>query len=452
MSEDMYLIIGSNRVAKSVIQSLESSGEEVSVWERGINNDGSIEDKTGFTEMMKRSDLILILLDDFEKTIAFLDFIKGESPDQPVLSYAERTENKGHLLGMGCDSVISQEEVASESVLFRIERLKRKEKNHRMVRKILGTDDDISIFIHDNPDPDAIASAMSFEKICDEVSKHCTTYYSGEIGFPENKIFVESTGFDMDRLEEWDVEEVLDRSGRIVFIDFAKPGINNIVPERYGPDIVIDHHRTNVEYETDGFVEISTDVGATSTIMAQFLMDLDVDIGPTLASALVYGIKVDTRDYTKNIGKKDFNVLSHLMQIADKELLEVFESPPMEPHTLDALGRALSNRVVGEGVLTAYAGEIDTRDDLPQIVDIMTGEKDIMTALVYGSKGGKVYMSARSKDITLDLGKKMKEAFSDIGQAGGHDHAAGGSIDIKEFDGINMAKDYIETNFREEVY
>jgi len=181
------------------------------------------------------------------------------------------------------------------------------------------------------------------------------------------------------------------------------------------------------------------------------LLDFNIDIDEKLASALIYGIKVDTRDFTKNIGEKDFEVLSHLMPIADKELLEIFESPPMEPHTLDALAEALSNRIVEDEVVTAYAGEVEKRDDIPQIVDIIAGERDIMTALVYGVLDDKIYMSARSKDIRIDLGKMMEKVFSDIGQAGGHKHAAGGSIDVDKFDDIDGAKEYINSRFRKGV-
>ncbi|MGM0510571.1 MAG: DHH family phosphoesterase [Thermoplasmatota archaeon] len=444
----MYLIIGSNRMSKSVVERLGSSDEEISLWEGDIDDECGIEDEDEFTDILDRSELVLILIKDFEKTSRFVELIKDLRPSLPVLGLTKRYEERNYLIDLNCDSVVSEEEVSRDEILNETQILERKRKNHLMVKEILDSEGEISIFIHDNPDPDAIASAMSFEEICKELSKECTTYYSGELGYPENKIFVESTGFCMERITEEEIDAIVESSGSIVFIDFAQPGKNNIIPERYEPDIVIDHHQTNIDYDVEGFVEITTDVGATSTLMAQFLLDFNIDIDEKLASALIYGIKVDTRDFTKNIGEKDFEVLSYLMPIADKELLEVFESPPMEPHTLDALAEALSNRIVEDDMLTAYAGEVEKRDDLPQIVDIMTGERDIMTALVYGVLDEKIYMSARSKDISLDLGKMMENVFSDIGQAGGHKHAAGGSIDLDEFDDIDGAKEYINSRFR----
>ena len=447
----MHLIIGSNRVSRSVVERLGSSDEDISVWEGDIDEDGEVENFDEFKTILKKSDLVLILIEDFEKTTTFLEIIKDLKPSLPVFGLARRKEQRDHLIDLNCDSVISEDEIIKEEIFNKIKKLRRRMKNHLMVKKILGSDDEISIFIHDNPDPDAIASAISFEEICKELRRDCKTYYSGELGYPENRIFVESTGFDMERISEEIVDDIIESSGLIVFIDFAQPGKNNIIPERYEPDIVIDHHQTNMDYDVEGFGEITTDVGATSTIMAQFLLDFNIDIDEKLASALIYGIKVDTRDFTKNIGEKDFEVLSHLMPIADKELLEIFESPPMEPHTLDALAEALSNRIVEDEVVTAYAGEVEKRDDIPQIVDIIAGERDIMTALVYGVLDDKIYMSARSKDIRIDLGKMMEKVFSDIGQAGGHKHAAGGSIDVDKFDDIDGAKEYINSRFRKGV-
>ncbi len=448
----MHLIIGTNRISKSIIKHLESSGEEVNTWEADIDEDGNIDRYEDFLKLLDRTDYMILLLKDFEKMLKFLETAKEEDPELQVLCYNRREEYKSFLEDERCDLVFTEEEAIKGELLEHIRILGRKKKNHELVKKILSTGDEISIFIHDNPDPDAIASAKSFEKICNELNKKFKTYYSGELGFPENKIFVKSTGFDMEKISEADIDEIIENSGLIVFIDFARPGKNNIVPERFDPDIVIDHHQTNLDYDVDGFVEITTDVGATSTIMAQFLIDFNIDIEPTLASALVYGIKVDTRDFTKNIGEKDFEILSNLMTKADKELLEVFESPPMEPHTLDSLALALSERKVEDEVVTAYAGEVETRDDIPQIVDIMAGERDIMTALVYGLLDDKLYMSARSKDISLNLGEKMEKAFLDIGQAGGHKHAAGGSIPLDKFDDIEEAIKMIDKKFREGVY
>ena len=44
-----------------------------------------------------------------------------------------------------------------------------------------------------------------------------------------------------------------------------------------------------------------------------------------------------------------------------------------------------------------------------------------------------VYISARNKDVRINIGEVLKKAFGDVGSAGGHAHAAGGKIPLGIF-------------------
>lgn len=317
-----------------------------------------------------------------------------------------------------------------------------------LMEKIVGSER-VVIFIHDNPDPDAIAASAALELICRSSDVPSTVYYSGEIGRPENEIFLEHTGFEIEKVEE--PVEIVDEGGTVAFVDFARASVNNRLPDGVEPDMIIDHHGTNLDVSCGGYIEVRDDVGSSSTIMTGHLMELDLEVDEVLASALYYGIKTDTQDFTKNIHPQDFQALEYLSSRLDHELIDIFESPPMSKETIDALGRAITNRKVKLGVMTSFAGEVSSKDDIPQIADILMGEKDISIVLVFGLASGKMYMSARNKDPDIDIGDILFRAFSELGEAGGHRHSAGGELNMSGFSSEEDAVEVISNIFLEEV-
>jgi len=123
----------------------------------------------------------------------------------------------------------------------------------------------------------------------------------------------------------------------------------------------------------------------------------------------------------------------------------------MNPSTMSSLGTAIINRDISVGVLTSYAGVVSCRDDIPQIVDILVTERDVHSAIVFGKIDNKIHISARSQLTNINIGDILENAFSDIGEAGGHPHAAAGVISVKEevFD-TEVIKE-LSKRFRREV-
>ncbi|MEF8873772.1 MAG: DHHA1 domain-containing protein [Candidatus Thermoplasmatota archaeon] len=356
------------------------------------------------------------------------------------------------LQNINLDNVLRIEDKLSISLFKKIDDTLLKKKSKSLRKAISSTRGKIAIFIHDNPDPDAIASAMAFEDICASEGVESRTYFGGSVGHPENEVLLEHTDFIIEKVKRGDVKKVVEDSHKIAFIDFAESGVNNILPEDVSPDIVLDHHFTNKDVSSGEYNEIRSDVGATSTLMVKHLQNLEISIDPLLASALLVGIRVDTHDYTKNISTADYKAISYLSAIADKDILDVMKAPSIYPETLDAMGRALSNREVKDTVLTAFSGEISHRDDLSLIADFMLRERDILTVLIYGIRDDKIHMSARSKDLQTNVGKVMENAYLEMGEGGGHRHAAGGCVSLDEFADENEAVEKIAERFTQEVF
>ncbi len=452
-----YMIVGWNEIAENLARSFEYRGYGYEIYTQNISEvelkkveEFEIKSVEQLYKSVKNDSIIFLLKTELDKKIDVLKNIKKKSKGCKVISIAFQDETQ-KLKDHHVDDIIVKDELVSSSFLKKLDDIESKSNSERIADIVEKSKKDISIFLHNNPDPDAFASAMAFEKICENFNKNFNTYYSGNIGHPENEIIIESTQIKMTKIEEGEIKDIIDDSDMLVFLDFAKPGSNNLLPEETNADIIIDHHRTNKDVKQTGYAEIRTDVGATSTLMTKHLLNLGIEISSILASCLLYGIKVDTDNFTKNIFVQDFKMISFLSAIEDKDLLDILESPPINPDTVSALGEAIVNRKFKDDSLVAYAGKVSEKDDIPQIANILSQERDISNVLVYGLLNNKIYMSARSKELKLDIGKGMKKAFSSIGSAGGHQHSAGGVIDLSVFDSVEDAKDRIEEIFNEEV-
>jgi len=350
------------------------------------------------------------------------------------------------------DEIYLREELVGDSIINEFEKHDFKRKSRELQKVISSSDEGLSIYIHDDPDMDAISSAFAFERICDEAEIKSTTYYAGSIGPTETGIFLENSDFLINKIDPDSVDRSLQENEKIVFLDFADPSQSDTIPDDVTPDIIIDHHVTNKDVIGREYTEIRTDVGAVATLMTQHILNLDIEISPILASALLVGIKIDTKDYTKNIHTKDYRAMSYLSSVCDRDILDVLENPPIYSETFTAMGSAIFNRRIKEEVLTTFCQEVHHREDISQIADLLLRESDILTVLVYGVKDDNILMSARSKDLTSNMGKIMESAFSDIGEAGGHPHAAGGKISLDKFDDIVEASERIENRFHDEVF
>ncbi|NHN58211.1 MULTISPECIES: DHH family phosphoesterase [Halorussus] len=294
-------------------------------------------------------------------------------------------------------------------------------------RTLRGIDGKLGVFMHDNPDPDAIASAVALCRIAEQVGVEAEPCYFGDISHQENRAFVNLLELDLRNLEpeEFDPDEF----GGIALVDHSRPGINDQLPPDTAVDIVVDHHPPKEAPEA-AFVDLRSDVGATSTLLAEHVQRLGIELDEAVATGLLYGIRVDTKDFSREVSTADFEAAAYLLPHADVGLLERVESPSVSADTYETMARAIRNRRVEGPVLATCVGKLADRDALAQAADQLLDMEDITTTLVYGFRDGTVYVSARARGTDIDLGETMRAAFGQIGSAGGHADMAGAQISL----------------------
>jgi nanoRNase/pAp phosphatase (c-di-AMP/oligoRNAs hydrolase) len=296
----------------------------------------------------------------------------------------------------------------------------------RQLYRVLRGIDRLAVLAHDNPDPDAIASAVAVARIAAGVGCEAEVCYFGDITHQENRAFVNLLEYELRNL---DADETLEDFDGLALVDHSRPGVNDQLPEDTPVDIVIDHHPPR--YPVDArFVDLRSEVGATSTLLVDYLQSTELGLPSDIATGLLFGIRVDTDEFSREVSVADFEAAATLLPHADLGLLEKAESPSISGETMDTIAEAIRNRRQEGPVLLSSVGRITARDALAQAADRLLTLDGVTTTVVFGLMEGTIYVSARSRGTDVDLGETLRDAFDQIGSAGGHADMAGAQITL----------------------
>lgn len=329
-----------------------------------------------------------------------------------------------------------------------------KSESDRLLDVIDGCDT-ITVLMHNNPDPDAMACAMAVQRLAKEKDVETEIAYPGRISHDENRAFRAVLDVKFNNINH--AGEI--NGEKIILVDQHTPrGVKN--KENLIPNVVIDHHTVNGERNDQvEFWHIDEDVGACSSILTEFLNQQDLidpngentDISKNLATALYHGIKSDTNDISKGVSNMDFDSINLLYNNIDEEKLHRISNPKVDGSSLETKARAIMGRDVRGPFAISDVGEVTNTDSIPQAADELIRLEGISAAAVIGTSEEDIRISGRAYDDRIHLGDALRRAVEDItpeGSAGGHAQMAGGSIPKKAFDECESSRsDLIEEIF-----
>ncbi len=373
---------------------------------------------------------VFIVSSDIEANKAALIFIKKTAPDVQIVARAHDYHQKEELETAGADLVVLPSKLPHKSIALaivqyieRVTSVKLAQQLKKLISNVM--DGKFAIIVHDNPDPDAISSAMGLKEIASSVGVKAEILYKGMIGHHENKAFVNLLDVEMDRSKDFKPSEYR----KIAMIECSVPGVNNLLLPGTEVSIVIDHHQANIDEVMAEYVDIRPNIGATATIMTKYLQDLEIPIKTELATALLYGIKVDTNYFRRNTDPADLIAAAYLYPLANHDILSRIEIPSRSAEEIEVLGDAIKNRDIKGSYLISNVGTIRNRDTLAQAADYLLTLEGITTTIVFGLGEDNIYISGRSRDPRINIGKVMQDAFGGD-KAGGHSALAGAQIPL----------------------
>ena len=299
----------------------------------------------------------------------------------------------------------------------------------------LANADSLAVVCHDNPDPDCIASALGVVAIAESVGvSKSDVLYGGVISHQQNRAFVNRLDVPMDSLSDVDVGDY----ELLAFVDHGTPGEHTELGPGVVPDVVIDHHPLDEPVDAP-FVDVRESVGATATIIVEYLEELGIERDARLGSALLFALHRERIDYLRHPTLKEYEAAHSVCPDADIDLLDQLYGASFTPGTADAIAQAIQNRVQRGASLTSCVGRTSERDALVQAADYLQNIEGVDTVLVFGIVDDAVEMSARSIDPRVNLGDVLQEAFGDVGSAGGHADMAGAAIQLGLFADVDAS-------------
>ena len=292
---------------------------------------------------------------------------------------------------------------ANKSARYRLERL----------RAVCEDATNVCIIIYANPDPDALASAIALKKILGIRTRNINIGYTGAVGRPENACMIRKL-----RIPAFPVsEEEANQSDLIAIVDAQPQFFTDFNLPRC--DIVIDHHPLRDEISAK-FVDIRSNYISTSSIMTEYLKAARLRLTKSLASALFYGIKTDTRNFLADMNQGDVEAIRWLRGKADRDIVKQIEFSQFTQEVLDYFSIALVKRRFVNGVMFSHLGSVPFFDICVQVADFLIRVEGVSWALVTGVVGDALVVVFRNDGLKKDAGYLARSAFGDIGSAGGH--------------------------------
>jgi len=446
-SMSTYAILGCGSVGHAVAEELVDEGKDVLILDADEGRVEALRDQDlnaqqadiadeHIAETVQDRDAILIMSSDVTANAAAVRTIREANEDQFIVARADDPVSADELTDLGADVVINPSGVIADSALRALETGELEYKASQLGDVIDATEERMAILIHRSPDPDSIASAAALRAIAQSRDVEADIIYEGEIGHQENRAFVNLLGIDLAAREAVD----LGTFDTFALVDVAKGGEVNLDEV----DIVIDHYEHEDEYDA-AFSDIRPNVSATSTILTKYIQELDLTLDQTVATALLYGIRAETLDFKRDTTPADLTAAAYLYPFADHDTLEQVESPSMSPETLDVLAEAIRNREVQGSHLVSNAGFIRDRDALSQAAQHLLNLEGITTTAVFAIADDTIYLAARSKDIRMNIGKVLADAFGGMGETAGHSTDASVEIPLGIFTGLDTSDDNRDT-------
>jgi nanoRNase/pAp phosphatase (c-di-AMP/oligoRNAs hydrolase) len=321
--------------------------------------------------------------------------------------------------------------------LYTILRFKRPS-GTRFVEKLSDLDE-VVVLMHPNPDPDAMAAAIGTACLAEQVDTEARIQYTGQIRHQENRAF--ETVLDLD-LEP--IDHVTDLAAEaVVLVDHNRPrgfaGADGVLPFA-----VVDHHPGDGTGEH--FTDVRTDYGACSSIVAEYFRDIgakpvppdrhasevgaEYTVPSDVATGLLYGILTDTKRLTAGCSADDFAAAGYLYPGVNEDVLDRIANPEVSKEVLELKARAIAGRDVRGPFAVSDIGTLSNVDAIPQAADELIQLEGVTAVVVCGERDGTVYLSGRSRDDRVHMGRILERTLDDLpgASAGGHARMGGGQI------------------------
>ena len=291
-------------------------------------------------------------------------------------------------------------------------------------QRYLADADRILILLHNEPDPDAMASGLALRTVLHRTRTTAVIAALEGVTRPENMRMVNLLDIHVETI----APEAIHDFDRICMVDVQPhyfPGLDRV-------DLVIDHHPEQHGYNAV-FKDIREDYGSTCTILTEHLRAIDASISERTATAMLYAIKSDTLFFNRQANRCDIDAFSYLYPLADANLIRKMEGAEITMERLQLITKATRQGRMEEQVFSVFLGDVPRDDAIPYVADFFLQLENVRWTLVSGVVNGMFVMSVRNLGYTKNAGDFVRRYFVEIGSAGGHRAMAKAVIAVDAF-------------------
>ena len=182
--------------------------------------------------------------------------------------------------------------------------------------------------------------------------------------------------------------------------------------------------------DTVPYADVRTDIGATVTMLYQYLDALNLKPDPLLATAMFYGIKTDTRGLSRGASSADEVSFVRLLHHLDQRELSKVELASLSREYFRSFSQGLNaTRIYGQSVISRL-GRMEQPDFVAEMADILIRLEGVHAALCLGLHRDTLQVSLRTELMGQDAGLIIQKIIVNPGKAGGHGTMAGGQIPL----------------------
>ena len=291
------------------------------------------------------------------------------------------------------------------------------------------------IVTHNDPDPDAIGAAMALSYFLKErCGIQSEVVYYGIIGRAENRAMVKYLGNVLRPVAEGD----FDQGTAIAMVDTQPGAGNNPVGDVGDVRIVLDHHTERSETRHVDCAEVHPSLGACSTLMTAFLREAGLEIPTSLATALFYGIKTDTRGLSRGTSAYDVQAYFYLQPLIDIDGLAEIEYARVPADYFKGLATMLKNLRIYRNIAVAWLGDLVYPGMAAEMADLLLRLEGIDWVVSSSVFNDTMIISVRTHDRAGGAEVLVLTLVADEGTAGGHGMLAGGQIPLNGRDPLKV--------------
>lgn len=303
----------------------------------------------------------------------------------------------------------------------------------------------VYIQMHNFPDPDSLAAAYGLKELLAHFDIESTIVFDGSIDRISCKHMLRNFHIPVTSVHQ---KLGTKQEDEIILVDCQHNAKN--VTDFQGLEIAaIDHHSTEYEDYEYRFKDVRI-VGACSSIIAHYFEEAGIVPSKDVATALIYGIKMDTDNFNRGVTKFDIERYAYLFEFADENLVQRMLINTMQLADMEAYKMAISDITVIEDFGIACV-PMECPDGLVAMIsDFILALNEVNVSVVYTMRENGYKFSCRSELDDVNAGVLLNTVLAGFGgNGGGHSFMAGGFIPVNKHEGDAMiSRAEIEAAFK----